>query len=88
MRFEAVENFWEKFYDLSDEQKESVRRAWLIFKQNPFDPRLKAHRIHQLSARYGTTIYSVVIEANLRVFFRIDGDIVTTLDVGTHDIYR
>jgi len=34
------------------------------------------------------TIYSVVIEADLRVIFRIDGPWVTTLDVGTHKLYR
>jgi mRNA-degrading endonuclease YafQ of YafQ-DinJ toxin-antitoxin module len=84
----VVENFWEKFYDLLPEQKESVRRAWLIFKQNPFDARLKTHSIHRLSARYKTTIYSVVIENDLRVIFRIDGGTVTTLDVGSHDLYR
>jgi hypothetical protein len=88
MRFRVVGNFWEGFYDLPAEQKESVRQAWLVFKRNPFDPRLRSHRIHRLSARYNATIYSAVIEGNLRVLFRIDGDVVTTLDIGTHDIYR
>lgn len=88
MKFEVVENFWERFYDLRPEQKASVRRAWTIFKNDPFDRRLGTHRIHKLSARYGTTIYSAVIEANLRIIFRIDGDTVTTLDIGTHAIYK
>ena len=88
MKYEVVENFWENFYDLSPKQKESVRQAWSIFKRHPFDPRLKTHSIHQLTSRYRHTIYSVVVEGNLRVIFRIDGDTVTTLDVGTHDLYR
>jgi mRNA-degrading endonuclease YafQ of YafQ-DinJ toxin-antitoxin module len=88
VKFEVVENFWEKFYDLSPEQKESVRRAWLVFKRNPFDARLRSHRIHRLSSRYNATIFSAVVEADLRVLFRIDGDVVTTLDIGTHDLYR
>ena len=51
MKFEVVENFWEKFYDLRPEQKESVRQAWAIFKRNPFDPRLQtllSIRLHDL----------------------------------------
>jgi hypothetical protein len=46
------------------------------------------HKIHRLSAHYRKTIYSVVIEGNLRVLFYIEGDIVKTLVIGTHDSYR
>jgi len=45
-------------------------------------------RIHELSAKAKHTIYSVVIEADLRVISRIDGSWVTTLDVVTHKLYR
>ena len=41
-RFKPTENFWESFYDLSSSQKDSTRRAWKIFRENPFDPRLRA----------------------------------------------
>ncbi len=47
-----------------------------------------SHEIHELSARAKHTIYAAVIEGNLRVIFRIDGSWLTTLDVGTHRIYR
>ena len=49
-RFKPTENFWESFYDLRPSQKDSARQAWQIFKTNPFDPRLRAHKIHRLSA--------------------------------------
>jgi mRNA-degrading endonuclease YafQ of YafQ-DinJ toxin-antitoxin module len=88
MKFRVVENFWNHFYNLPAGQKESVRRAWAIFKVDPFDRRLRTHRIHKLSARYKATIYSVVVEGDLRVVFRVDGDTATTLDVGSHDIYK
>jgi Txe/YoeB family toxin of Txe-Axe toxin-antitoxin module len=84
----AVEKFWRNFYKLRSEQKESVRRAWQMFKRDPFHPSLGSHEIRELSARAKHTIYSAVIEADLRVVFRIDGPWVTTLDVGTHKIYR
>jgi len=86
-QYRAVERFWKNFHRLSDSQKASVRRAWDIFKTNPFHSSLGTHEIHALSARAKHTIYSVVIEADLRVIFRVDGPWVTTLDVGTHSIY-
>ncbi len=61
---------------------------FVIFKQNPFDPRLRSHKIHKLSARYGRTIYAVEIEADLRAVFYVEGDMVVTVDIGSHDLYR
>ena len=87
-RFKPTERFWESFYDLTASQKESTRRAWRIFNRNPFDPRLRAHKIHRLSARYGRTIYAVDIEGDLRVVFYIEGNLVVTVDIGTHSIYE
>jgi mRNA-degrading endonuclease RelE of RelBE toxin-antitoxin system len=87
-RYETTEEFWKNFYALPDGQKASVRDKWQIFKLNPFQSSLGTHKIHRLSALAKHTIYSVVIEGNLRILFRIDGDIVTTLDVGTHDLYQ
>ena len=87
-RYQATETFWASFYRLSDSQKESTRRAWQIFKLDPFDPRLRTHKIHGLSAHYGRTIYAVEIESDLRAVFYIEGDRVITVDIGTHDIYR
>ena len=86
--FRATPQFWRKFYALPASQKESVRAAWGKFKFNPFDPALGTHKIHSLSARAGTTVYSVVIEGDLRAVFYLDGNIVWTFDLGTHAIYR
>jgi hypothetical protein len=35
---------------LSSAQKESARRAWKIFKEDSFDPRLRTHKILRLDA--------------------------------------
>ena len=88
MTFTATEQFWKNFYDLPPEQKESVREKWLTFRQDPFHPSLGTHKIARLSALAGHTIRSVVIEHDLRVIFRVDGSVVTTLDVGKHKIYQ
>ncbi len=87
-RFKPTQQFWESFYALSSDQKDSTRRAWRIFKENPFDPNLRAHKIHRLSAQYGRTIYAVEIESNLRAVFYIERNVVVTADIGSHDLYR
>ena len=89
-QFRTIEKFWKNFYALPNYQKELVREKWQIFKVDPFEPSLGTHQIRRLSALAKHTIYSVVIEknGNLRVLFRIDGGVVTTLDVGTHDLYQ
>jgi hypothetical protein len=80
-RFKPTESFWESFYDLSPAQKDSTRRAWKIFKENPFDPRLRTHKIHKLSAQYNRTIYAVDIKGDLRAVFFIKDDLVVTVDM-------
>ena len=87
-RFRAVERFWTSFYRLSPAQKESARRAWNLFKDDPFDPRLRTHKILRLSASYGRTIYASEIEGNLRLLFYLEGETIVSLIIGTHDIYK
>jgi hypothetical protein len=62
-RFKPAQQFWESFYALPSDQKESTRKAWKIFKINPFDPRLRPHKIHRLSAYYRRTIHAVETRA-------------------------
>ena len=62
--------------------------AWAIFKIDPFDSRLGTHKIHKLTGIARHTIYGVRVGSDLRAIFRIDGDKVTTLDIGTHSVYE
>ena len=87
-RFKATRAFWRSFGKLPAQQQLKARKALLIFRQNPFDPRLRSHKIHKLSARYGRIVYAAEIEADLRVAFYIEGDVAVTVDIGSHDIYR
>ena len=87
-RYVAQPQFWRNFKKLPHEQWASIRRVWLVFKRDPFDPRLATHKIHTLSAIFGRTVYAVVVEGDLRITFYIDGDTVVTTNVGTHSIYR
>src|SRR5258708_25881183 len=65
-----------------------AHKVFVMFKQNPFDSRLRSHKIQKLSARYGRVIYAAEIEADLRVVFYVEGDTVVTLDIGSHALYR
>jgi hypothetical protein len=87
-RYQATKTFWDNFYSLPSAQKESARRAWKIFKQDPFDPRLRTHKIHRLSALMRRTVHAVEIETDLRVVFYVEGDVVMSFNIGTHDIYK
>ncbi len=87
-RFEATKEFWKNFHSLSNSQKQRVRDAWQTFKLDPFHASLRTHKIHYLSAVARHNIFSVVIEGDLRVIFRMDGPVVTTIDLGTHKVYE
>lgn len=87
-RYRATPQFWRSYEKLSQSQKDSAWRAWLVFKANPFDPRLRTHKIASLSARYGRTIYSTWVESDLRSVFFLDGSDCVSVDIGTHAIYR
>ena len=59
-----------------------------MFKVNPFDPRLRPHKIERLSSHYGRTVYAVEIEGDLGLAFYVDGASVVSLVIGTHKIYH
>jgi mRNA-degrading endonuclease YafQ of YafQ-DinJ toxin-antitoxin module len=87
-RFRAAKSFRRALCKLPAPQKKSAKEAFRIFQQDPFDPRLRTHKIHKLTAAYGKTIYSVCIEGDLRAVFYIEGDTVWSVDIGSHAIYR
>jgi hypothetical protein len=87
-RFRAAKSFWRGWSALSAEQKLRAKEAFRIFKENPFDPRLRSHKIHRLSVYYRRTIYAVDIASDLRATFFVEGDTVWSVAIGTHDIYK
>ena len=87
-RYKAAPRFWKSFRKLNPRQQEAARKAWEKFKENPFHPSLRTHKIHQLSTVYGRTIHAVVIEGDLRAVFYVEGDEVWSVDIGSHAIYR
>jgi mRNA-degrading endonuclease RelE of RelBE toxin-antitoxin system len=87
-RYRAAKSFRRALAKLSPEQQRCAAAAFKIFKENPFDPRLRLHKIYKLSAACGKTIYAAVIEGDLRATFYVEGNTVWSVDIGTHAIYR
>jgi len=87
-RFRAAKTFWRSRSRLSEIQQRAARQAFAVFKANPFDARLRTHKIHRLSALYGRTIYAVDIAGDLRATFFMDGKTVWSVSIGTHDLYK
>ena len=86
--FKRTHQFKKAFDNLSPEDQKSAKEAFKKFKINPFDPTLKTHKINRLTALRKTTVYSVVIEGNLRSVFIMAGNVIISEDIGTHDIYK
>jgi mRNA-degrading endonuclease RelE of RelBE toxin-antitoxin system len=86
--YKATQKFWKNKNALPENQQKVLKKKFELFKEDPFHPLLRSHTIAKLAADYRHPIFSAVIEGNLRVLFRIDGNVVTTLTVGTHDLYR
>ncbi len=87
-KFEASRAFWKQFGKLSAAEQAAAREKLRVFKQNPFAPSLGTHKINRLSALTGHTIYAVEILGDLRATFYQEGDKITSVSIGTHDIYK
>jgi mRNA-degrading endonuclease RelE of RelBE toxin-antitoxin system len=85
--FKATPEFFEALNALPPEQQAIACEKFKVFQKDPFDPCLGTHRIRRLSSLYKTTIWSVRVMNDLRSIFRIDGNVVTSIDIGNHDIY-
>ena len=86
--FKKTLQFRRAFSALSPAEKTLAEKAFKVFKANPFDPSLKPHKINRLSSLHKRTVHSISIAADLRVVFIIKENIVFSLDIGSHDIYK
>lgn len=86
--FKATATFWENFEKLDIIDQKMCHNALKVFKQDPFNKGLNVHKISELTKQAGRTILSATVRGNLKVIFVIDGNLVTSMDVGTHAIYN
>jgi addiction module RelE/StbE family toxin len=85
MNIEYSPKFARQFKKLSKEEKESALKAEKLFRKNPFDSKLKTHKLHGTMRDY----WAFSISYNYRIGFTfVDGNMVRFHAVGSHDIYK
>jgi addiction module RelE/StbE family toxin len=77
--------FLRQFKKLPKEVKESAIKCEKIFKDNPFDQRLKTHKLHGTLKDY----WAFSISYSYRIGFTFNNtDSVNFHAIGSHDIYK
>jgi len=77
-------DFQKEYRTLPEHIQRLAEKKESIFRKNPFDRRLKTHKLHGGLV----TFYSWSINQQYRILFRILNNTVRFLSVGTHDIYK
>lgn len=82
----SFEKKFEKYKGLLTGKKTKLLKAKLIiFKSDPFDSRIKTHKLKGNLSEY----WSFSISYSDRILFRfIDEETVFFIDIGSHDIYK
>jgi hypothetical protein len=83
MKSETLESFWKAYYSLDDTVRQSARKAYRLWSENPFHPSL-----HFKCVNSEENIWSVRISLSHRAVGTLEGDTVTWFWVGDHDAYE
>jgi proteic killer suppression protein len=85
MNIEYSPKFMRQFKKLSKAVKESAIQCEKLFRENPFNPKLKTHKLHGTMKEY----WAFSISYNYRIGFTFaEGRLARFHAVGTHDIYK
>ncbi|MDD4027159.1 MAG: type II toxin-antitoxin system mRNA interferase toxin, RelE/StbE family [Candidatus Shapirobacteria bacterium] len=77
--------FYKEYKRLSSEVKKKAEKQENIFRQNPFDPRLKTHR---LTGKL-QNLWSFSVDYKTRIIFEFASEnLVWFHNVGSHSIYK
>ena len=77
--------FRRQYKKLPQEIKAHAEKREAMFRKDPFNPRLKTHKLH--GSQEGFMSFSV--DYSYRIIFEFeDADIVIFYEIGTHDIYE
>ena len=85
MEIEYSPKFSRQFKKLSKEIKESALKGEKLFRANPFDSKLRTHKLQGRMKEY----WAFSISYDYRIGFTfIDSDLVRFHAIGSHDIYK
>ena len=82
----SFEKSFEKYKNkLSDKKTGQLKKKLLIFKKDPFDKKLKTHKLKGNLKNY----WSFSVSCSDRILFRfVDDETVFFIDIGNHNIYK
>lgn len=83
MRSRATQKFWKYYQRLPIEVQRRTRKAFQLWKANPYRPSLYFKRVDDQEP-----LYSARVDDDHRVFGVLDGDIVIWYWIGNHDEYE
>ncbi|MBI3337103.1 MAG: type II toxin-antitoxin system RelE/ParE family toxin [Candidatus Staskawiczbacteria bacterium] len=76
--------FRKSFFDLSKEIQKVAKIKIILFKNNPFTPSLKTHKLFGKLKKH----WSFTVKGQYRIIFVFNDNNVIFLDIGPHDIYK
>lgn len=83
MNSQTLPSFWAAYQALETSIRERARKAYKLWRQNPFHPSLHFKCINDEER-----IWSVRITLSFRALGVLDGDTVTWFWIGSHDDYE
>ena len=83
MNSETLPSFWEAYAHLDENIKSRARKAYRLWRENPFHPSLHFKCINREE-----NIWSARITLAYRAIGFMEGDIVTWFWIGKHDEYE
>lgn len=76
--------FKESYERLPSSIKKKAELIENVFRDNPFDPRIKTHKLHGKLKNQ----WSFSINREYRILFEFDNKDVIFLDIGSHKLYK
>ena len=83
MKSQTLDSFWDNYKSLTEKNRRSARKAYRLWKENPFHPSL-----HFKCINNEENIWSVRITRSYRAIGILDSDTVTWFWIGNHDDYE
>ncbi len=83
MNSAVLPSFWKSYRRLNSEIRQSARKAYHLWAENPFHPSLRFKCINSQEA-----IWSVRITKGYRALGILEGNTVTWFWIGSHDDYE
>lgn len=83
MKSQTLPSFWDNYKLLTEKTRHSARKAYRLWKENPFHSSL-----HFKCINSEENIWSVRITLSYRAIGILDGDTITWFWIGNHDDYE